>query len=274
MPGRKTEPKGTRQAAAKPAKRTPAWRRADAGSYRSADERFSIDSEGSGRWFLRDAEQPDDFGQPRTTGPYATLDDAKAAAEDQRQHAPQPSPLTSRLGGRGERRPGRPRAGTPARTGSASKPTAAPKRKTWLNRLGERDRAAARRARVLVRALDDAGIANAEQLVRKDVEGGRPAVTEAALAAALRGAVAAALEPGTLVPAARRRVPGLDADEDDLIAFAAFVASRVVEAMLGEISVGEGHEQRTRELPGWRLTEDSGEARRLVVTPSDVLGRR
>jgi hypothetical protein len=56
--------------------------------------------------------------------------------------------------------------------------------------------------------------------------------------------------------------------------FAAFVAARVVEAMLAEISVGEGRERRERDLPGWRLSEDAGAGRRLVVTTSDVLGRR
>jgi hypothetical protein len=260
----------------------PRWRRTEAGSYRSGDDRFSVDSEGSGRWFVRDAEQPDDFGQPRTTGPFATLDDAKAAAEEQRGQAPEASPLAERLH---EVRGGQGRAGS---RGSASPPSsrtradrgpssaggeraeAKPRTQTWLQRLEERDRSSARHARALIRALEAAGLPAAEEVVRRDVEGGRPAVTEAALSRALHGAIANALDPDKLVVAARR-IPGLDADENDLVEFATFVASRVVEAMLGEISVGEGRERRDRDLPGWQLTEDAGKKRRLVITPSDVL---
>jgi hypothetical protein len=268
------DPKASRSKKTKAEKAKPAWRRAEAGSYRSADDRFSIDSEGSGRWFVRDAEQPDDFGQPRTTGPFATLDDAKAAADEQRGHAPTASPLAKRLGATGD---GGARGGTGVRAAGGRRPGAggakaapAPKPTTWLDRLEERDRAAARRARVLVRALDDAGITDAAEVVRRDIEGGRPTVTEAALAQALHEAIATALDPDKLVTAARR-IPGLDDDENDLVEFATFVASGVVAAMLGEISVGEGRERRGRALPGWQLTEDAGDKRRLVITPSDVL---
>jgi hypothetical protein len=272
MPARKQAKARSSGKAEKP---NPAWRRAEAGSYRSADDRFSVDSEGSGRWFVRDAEQPDDFGQPRTTGPFATLDEAKAAAEAQRGNAPEASPLQKRLtetsGGRG--RSGSRRGGSRAPTKDRDAATP-PRRQTWLDRLEDRDRVLARRARALVRALDDAGIADAEEVVRRDVEGRRPAVTEAALSKALRDAVAAALDPDALVAAARRRIPGLEDDTDDLSAYAAFVASRVVEAMLGQISVGERGTHRDQTLPGWQLIEDAGEERRLVVTASDVLGKR
>jgi hypothetical protein len=253
---------------------SPRWRRTAAGSYRSADDRFSIDSEGSGRWFVRDAEQPDDFGQPRTTGPFATLDDAKAAADDQRGHTPTASPLAKRLAGSGDggaRRGTGVRAAGARRAGSGGvKAARARKPATWLDRLEERDRPAARRARALVRALTDAGIGDAEEVVRRDIEGGRPTMTEAALAQALHEAIANAVDPDQLVAAARR-IPGLDVDANDLAELATLVAARVVEAMLGEISVGEGRERRGRDLPGWQLTEDAGERRRLVITPSDVL---
>jgi hypothetical protein len=260
-------------------KPVPAWRRAEAGSYRSSDDRFSIDSEGSGRWFVRDAEQPDDFGQPRTTGPFATLDDAKAAAQEQRSRNAEASPLAARLKeGDGGTRGGSRDRGAARRPGGrgTGAPAAEPekKRATWLDRLEDRDRAAARRARALVRALAAAGISDAEEVVRRDVEGGRPAIAETALTAALRASVAAALAPDELVPAARRRVPGLKGDDEDLVDYAAFVASRVVEAILAQVSVGEGGERRDRELPGWELVEDAGGRRRLVVTAGDVLGRK
>jgi hypothetical protein len=164
---------------------------------------------------------------------------------------------------------GRPTSrGGKAAVAPSGEPARAP---TWLERLGQKDAAAARRARALVRALDEVGIPNAEDLVRRDIEGKRPAVAEAALAAALRAAVGSALGGG-LVKTARRRIPSLVAQDDDLEAFAAFVASRVVEAMLRELSVGEGAERRQRTLANWRLIEDSDQGRRLIVTPSDVFG--
>jgi hypothetical protein len=250
----------------------PAWKRDSAGAYRSSDDRFTVVSEGSGRWFLRDNQQPDDFGQPRTTGPYATLDHAKGAADEQRSHAPETSPLVARLKD-GKRSTARSAARPTSRGGKAAvAPSGEPARApTWLERLGQKDAAAARRARALVRALDEVGIPNAEDLVRRDIEGKRPAVAEAALAAALRAAVGSALGGG-LVKTARRRIPSLVAQDDDLEAFAAFVASRVVEAMLRELSVGEGAERRQRTLANWRLIEDSDQGRRLIVTPSDVFG--
>lgn len=73
------------------------WRRASAGSYRSSDERFEIQSEGSGRWFLVDEQEHDELGLPRTLGPFATLEAAKEAAEAQRGRAAEASPLAERL---------------------------------------------------------------------------------------------------------------------------------------------------------------------------------
>ncbi len=72
------------------------WQRAEAGRYRSADERFTLES-GGGQWFVTDAESLDDLGLARTIGPFATLDAAKAAAEAARSAPAEASPLAVRV---------------------------------------------------------------------------------------------------------------------------------------------------------------------------------
>jgi hypothetical protein len=87
-----TEPASSRRA--KPPKE---WEREKAGTYRSADGRFTLEGDGAGRWFVRDAEETDELGLPRTIGPYPTLAAAKAAAVGHREHGPEPSPLVGKL---------------------------------------------------------------------------------------------------------------------------------------------------------------------------------
>lgn len=57
-----------------------ALRRVEAGTYRSGDERFTV-QQASGRWLLTDESQHDDLGLPLVRGPFATLDEARAAIE-------------------------------------------------------------------------------------------------------------------------------------------------------------------------------------------------
>lgn len=66
-----------------------ALRRVEAGTYRSGDERFTV-QQASGRWLLTDESQHDDLGLPLVRGPFATLDDARAAIEAART-APSPT---------------------------------------------------------------------------------------------------------------------------------------------------------------------------------------
>jgi hypothetical protein len=265
-------------------KPAPAWRREQGGAYRSADDRFEIDAEGSGRWFVRDEEVRDELGQPRMRGPYATLADAKAAAEEARERQPELSPLAARLAAAKKRpsRRARPGAGTAsadagARAAAAktpaSKEPAAKARDSWLDALERTDREAGRRARSLVRALEHIGVTDAEAVVRRDLEGRRPAVAEAVLAVALRQGVAEALDPESLLPAARRAIPGLAADDEALAAFAMRTAARVIEALLRELSEHGRLERGGAGLPGWRLVEDREGERSLIVTAGDVLGR-
>ncbi|HEY8238793.1 MAG TPA: GNAT family N-acetyltransferase [Candidatus Limnocylindrales bacterium] len=88
-------------------------KRERAGTYRTADGRFTVESTSSG-WLLLDGEQTDDLGLPLTRGPFATLDGAKAAIEPARSG---PAP-TSDLGKRA--------SSAPKRSGTASKSSDGP----------------------------------------------------------------------------------------------------------------------------------------------------
>jgi hypothetical protein len=232
-------------------KATPAWRRESAGTYRSADDRFTIRGEGSGRWFLLDDEVLDDLGLPRTIGPLSTLDAAKAGAEKQRGRAPQKSPLAARIraggrkpaGGSARRSSGPSSASARGAKGTKRSESARKVAVAWLDRLEKADPAAAKRARGLIGALEDSGIANAVDVVRKDVEGQRPAVAESVLAEALRRAIARTRDP-----------------------------ARLLDAVLDVISMRERLEGADDRLPGWRLLEHGGtRERRVRITSDDVL---
>ncbi len=104
-------------------------RRISAGSYRSADQRFTVE-QASGRWLVLDAEQVDDLGLPLTRGPFATLDEARAAIAEARLGPAPASGLADRVAAIGRSRraaPARPKAGAAGRAGrAAQKPTAGP----------------------------------------------------------------------------------------------------------------------------------------------------
>lgn len=223
------------------------WQRAEAGRYRSADDRFMLASEGGGRWFITDAASLDELGLGRTTGPYATLDAAKAAADEAREGPAAASPLADRLaevkawpaaaGPAAAATSGaaRPRAGSTPRQASGAAARREPEPvveslappRTWLDELEGTDPAAAKQARKLVRALEDEGIADAEALVRRDVLGGRPAVATRLLARDVVAAIAGLRDP---------------------------TAARVAEAVAVVI---ESSPARAG-LPGWELLERAG----------------
>jgi hypothetical protein len=226
-----------REAKEKP---VPPWKRAEAGKYRSADERFTISSEGPSRWFITDDQELDELGLARTVGPYDTLDDAKAAADDRRGEAPAPSPLAERIakGTKPEKR-----GGTAARSKASPKaePKAAPPPpKTWLDKLEDDDRHAAQRARRLISALEDEGIADADALVRRDVLGGQPAIAARLLARDILEAVGKASKPESVIQA-------------------------VTEVL--------GSSKARRGLPRWELVERDGptdEPRVIRLVPGDL----
>ena len=225
-----------RTAAPKP---VPAWKRAEAGRYRSSDERFTISSEGPSRWFITDEEELDELGLARTVGPYDTLDDAKAAAQTRRGEGPAESPLAERIAREGGETKG---TGAAARSKTKEpKPKAAtPPPKTWLDTLEDDDRAAARRARRLISALENEGIADADALVRRDVLGGQPVVAARLLARSILDAVGKASRP-----------------------------EHVIEAVTEVL----GSSKARRGLPGWELVERDGladEPRVIRLVPGDL----
>ena len=206
------------------------WQRVEAGSYRSFDERFTLDSDGSGRWFVTDEAERDELGLARTTGPFTTLVTAKAAADQARARPAAESPLAARLADAASRR--RPAAAvrvaaTRAGAHREPEPEPEPSPRTWLDDLADRDPGAARRARRLVDALAGAGFADADALVRRDVLGDTPAVAASLLARDLLAAVTRLQDPR----------PG-----------------DVVEAVAGVLA---GRPARDG-LPGWELVERDG----------------
>ena len=121
------------------------------GGYRTEDERFGV-SQANGTWFLTDAEVADEFGQPRVTGPFATLKavrDGIPAARSGPASVPRPIAPTKK----------------PKAAKAKSPP---PKPKTWLDRLSAPER---RRASALVAALEGLGVGEAEEHARRRIEG-------------------------------------------------------------------------------------------------------
>jgi len=228
-----------RAAAPKP---EPPWKRAEAGRYRSSDERFTISSEGPSRWFITDEEELDELGLARTVGPYDTLDDAKAAADDRRTAAPAASPLANRVASGAKVPKGR-GAGARSKPPPEPKPKAAPPPpKTWLDKLEDEDREAARRARRLISALEGEGITDADALVRRDVLGGQPVVAARLLARDILQAVGTSSKPESVINA-------------------------VTEVL--------GSSKARRGLPGWELVERDGptdEPRIIRLVPGDLKG--
>jgi hypothetical protein len=225
-------------AAKRPAKPPPPpkpWRRAEAGRYRSADERFTLES-GGGGWFVTDDETLDELGLARTTGPFPTLDAAKAAVEVVREAPAEASPLAGRIAEaaarpkaaaepkaaaqqraaakpspepattrtraaeRAERDPDAEPESPPA--GLPDQPVVAIAPRTWLDDLEDGDRDRAVRARRLVAALERRGITDADALVRRDLLGGTPAVVTRLLALEVLDAIAAVKDPSAMDVAA------------------------------------------------------------------------
>jgi hypothetical protein len=142
--------------------------RASAGAYRSGDGRFEVQKSDT-RWFIVDTEQANEFGQQLIHGPFATLDDVRAAVPASRDI----KPLL--------RTPRRVAAGAP-------KPTKKPARKpapplSWIDRLPAKE---ADEARALIKALDAAGVRDADALVRRDRDSPFALVAAALIEARLR----------------------------------------------------------------------------------------
>ena len=209
----------------------------------SADGRFTLESDGSGRWFATDAESMDELGLARTIGPFSTLDAAKAGADEAREAGAVASPLAQRLkaGKAPSASPSKPAAGrSPSTTRPAtgdipgtdrdSPPERAveppPPPRTWLDELADRDPEMAKRATKLVSALEREGIDDADAVVRRDILGDRPAIATRLLARDVLKAIARLNEPsaaelaatvaGVLATSPKRGgLPGWDLRERD-----------------------------------------------------------
>jgi hypothetical protein len=145
--------------------------RQQAGTYRTPDERFEVREADQG-WFLVDANQTDDFGQPLVRGPFPTLKAVRTALPDARTGAP--APARSRPAAK----PAAPATAKP----KARKPAPPPPPPSWIDELPAADASAVRR---MVKALEAEGVERAEQLVRRDRQGMSPVIAETLIRKAL-----------------------------------------------------------------------------------------
>jgi GNAT superfamily N-acetyltransferase len=102
-------------------------KRGSAGRYTTRDGRFSVE-QSSGRWMVVDAETSDELGLPLVRGPFATLDEARAAIEVARSG---PAP-TSNLADRIAAMPQSPKGRERSRGTAAGRSSRAPVRKDAL----------------------------------------------------------------------------------------------------------------------------------------------
>ena len=152
-----------------------------AGSYRSADGRFTLESDG-GSWFLMDTEQTDELGQPLIGGPFASLAQARAGIEAARSAPPRRASLPKRpRGSSGEKK----------RSGDRRPREAAPVVETWLDRLPPDERTRVRR---MIAALERLGVPDAEEVVRAD-RGFIPAVARRLIEHSLHAELGGQQEP-------------------------------------------------------------------------------
>ena len=154
----------------------------------------------SGRWFVIDEQQLDDLGLARTLGPFDTLDEAKAAADEQRSTPASESPLAELLAVAARTKLTVVRGGRA--TDEATEARAPKPKPTWIDASG----ADARRARAYLGASRSSACQRPgarEARHRRRAAGGRTAV----LARALNREALAAPEGRELArapPASRR----------------------------------------------------------------------
>jgi hypothetical protein len=149
--------------------------RETAGRYRSADERFVVEQESPGSWYVADSLHTDDLGMPLLRGPFTTLDAAKKGAAEARESKAPAAPKRPPLTRTPDRKPER-------KTQSKREPEPPPKPKSWLETLGADDE---REARRLIRTLERAGIDEPEELARRELDSKKPIVASELLAKAL-----------------------------------------------------------------------------------------
>jgi len=135
--------------------------RETAGSYVSGDKRFEV-RQSDNNWYVVDREQSNEFGQELIHGPFASMKAAKDQMPGLRDIKPLPRTM--------------PR---PKRAAAREAPKPQP---TWIDKLSTSEATEVRRQ---IKALTSAGIADAEQVVRRDRQGLQPAIATALLQARL-----------------------------------------------------------------------------------------
>jgi hypothetical protein len=151
-------------------------KRLGGGRWESQDGRYSIEPQ-SGTWVVVDNEQSNELGLPLVRGPFPTLTAAREAVQESRKTGPARSPLAERI------------RTSPTRDEPKPKKPEPPAEPRWLQALGEADR---RRVRAMVKRLEAAGVADAQDIARAQVTGGQPALARLALERRLAGAKSAA----------------------------------------------------------------------------------
>jgi hypothetical protein len=146
--------------------------RQTAGSYRTEDERFEARQADIG-WFLVDLEETNEFGQELIHGPFATLKYLRDAIPGSRGRKVVPI--------RGKAKPSK----APKRTRERDEPPPPPP--SWIDQLPVAEGRAVRR---LIAALERDGVANAEELARRDRDGLLPAVASTLIRQRLEAVVA------------------------------------------------------------------------------------
>jgi hypothetical protein len=216
-------------------------KRLGGGRWQTRDERFTIEPQ-SGTWVLVDAEQTDDLGLPLMRGPFRSLTDAKAAVAAARGSDAPESPLAGRVktspvpGGvpasAAPDQKGGQRGAARSRPAKAEPPDEPPEPR-WISDLTPRDRGRARR---LITQLTEAGIRDAEGVVRQDLTGDVPTIPRLAVA---------------------NRIADVLTDDAN---------QRLVGALIGAIDEGRDETLGVK----WRLVD--GDARPIGLTAADVRG--
>ena len=197
MPPKKTDDEGS-------------LKRLGGGRWQTRDERFTIEPQ-SGTWVIVDGEQTDDLGLPLVRGPFRSLTDAKAAVEAARGTAAPESPLADRLK-KTAARPAKTKDGAPPTRPAKPKAPEPPPEPRWISELTPRDRGRARR---LIEQLDEAGVRDAEGIVRQDLTGGVPTVARLALADRLAAVLSSSSDAKAVDRAIGRLVEEMDDGRDE-----------------------------------------------------------
>ena len=167
-----------------------ALKRLGGGRWQTRDERFTIEPQ-SGIWVVVDANQTDDLGLPLVRGPFGSLTAAKAAIAGAREAEPEVSSLAAKVAEHRDRPPAKPpvakrppvKAAAPARPVPPPEPGPPPE-PAWIRALPPAGR---KRAHDLIERLTEAGVPEPEQLARREVVDGEPAVAAYAVVQGGRG---------------------------------------------------------------------------------------